>query len=355
MLELDFSQKLGDLQLEVNTQLPTESITAVFGLSGAGKTSLINVIGGLTKPNKGRIVLNGRTLVDVEKRICLPPEQRHIGYVFQDARLFPHYRVKSNLRYGMAPKMKTRFDDIVELLGIEKLLNRYPITLSGGEKQRVAIGRALLTAPEILLMDEPLASLDLPRKRELLPYLEKLSQDVKIPILYVSHSLDEILRLADKVIVMAQGKVKAFGPLEDVWASSALRPWLQQETLSSVVSAKVHSQHPDYDMTAVIVGGQKLWVPRVEMQQGAEVRIRIDASDVSLVLEKPQVSSIRNILAAEVIEWIEDGEQVDVKLDLGEEHYLWARITRWARDELSIRKGRKVFAQMKSVSLSRQL
>lgn len=216
-------------------------------------------------------------------------------------------------------------------------------------------GRALLTAPEILLMDEPLASLDLPRKRELLPYLEKLSQDVKIPILYVSHSLDEILRLADKVIVMAQGKVKAFGALEDVWASSALRPWLQQETLSSVVSATVHSQHPDYEMTAVIVGSQKLWIPRVNAPQGTNVRIRIDASDVSLVLEKPQVSSIRNILAAEVVEWIEDGEQVDVKLDLGEEHYLWARITRWARDELSIRKGRKVYAQVKAVSLSRHL
>ncbi|HFF1653324.1 TPA: molybdenum ABC transporter ATP-binding protein ModC [Providencia rettgeri] len=355
MLELDFFQKLGDLQLEVNTQLPTESITAVFGLSGAGKTSLINVIGGLTKPNKGRIVLNGRTLVDIEKKICLPPEQRHIGYVFQDARLFPHYRVKNNLRYGMASTMKSRFDDIVELLGIEQLLNRYPITLSGGEKQRVAIGRALLTAPEILLMDEPLASLDLPRKRELLPYLEKLSEDVKIPILYVSHSLDEILRLADKVIVMADGKVKAFGPLEEVWASSALRPWLQKETLSSVISATVHSQHPDYDMTAVVVGGQKLWIPRVDSYQGAELRIRVDASDVSLVLEKPSISSIRNILSAEVVEWIEDGEQIDVKLDLGDEHYLWARITRWARDELSIRKGRKVYAQVKAVSLSRHL
>ncbi|AMG66810.1 molybdenum ABC transporter ATP-binding protein ModC [Providencia stuartii] len=353
MLELDFSQQLGELALEVNTSLPTESITAIFGVSGAGKTSLINVIGGLTKPNRGRIVLNGRTLVDIEKGICLPPEKRHIGYVFQDARLFPHYRVKNNLRYGMAPEMKGRFDEIVALLGIEKLLNRFPITLSGGEKQRVAIGRALLTAPEILLMDEPLASLDLPRKRELLPYLEKLSQDVKIPILYVSHSLDEILRLADKVIVMAQGKVKAFGALEEVWASSALRPWLQQETLSSVLNVICHGHHPDYEMTAVIVGSQKLWIPRIDTERGGQLRLRIDASDVSLVLEKPQVSSIRNILSAEVVEWIEDGEQVDVKLDLGEQHYLWARITRWARDELSIRKGRRVYAQVKSVSLSR--
>ena len=217
----------------------------------------------------------------------------------------------------------------------------------------MAIGRALLTAPEILLMDEPLASLDLPRKRELLPYLEKLSKDVKIPILYVSHSLDEILRLADKVIVMAQGKVKAFGPLEEVWASSALRPWLQQETLSSVLNVEVHSQHPDYQMTAVLVGGQKLWIPRVNVDKNSELRLRIDASDVSLVLEKPLVSSIRNIISAEVVEWVEDGEQVDVKLDLGDEHYLWARITRWARDELSIRKGRKVFAQVKSASLSK--
>lgn len=157
------------------------------------------------------MILNGRVLVDAEKNIYLPPEKRRVGYVFQDARLFPHYRVRGNLQYGMAASMRGQFDAIVGLLGIEPLLNRFPFTLSGGEKQRVAIGRALLTAPELLLMDEPLASLDLPRKRELLPYLERLAQDVNTPILYVSHSMDEILRLADQVVVMDAGKVRAVG------------------------------------------------------------------------------------------------------------------------------------------------
>ncbi|GAE12657.1 molybdate ABC transporter ATP-binding protein ModC [Yersinia pseudotuberculosis NBRC 105692] len=211
MLELNFSQQLGDLHLQVATDLPAQGITAIFGLSGAGKTSLINVIGGLTRPQQGRVILNGRVLVDAEKNIYLPPEKRRVGYVFQDARLFPHYRVRGNLQYGMAASMRGQFDAIVGLLGIEPLLNRFPFTLSGGEKQRVAIGRALLTSPELLLMDEPLASLDLPRKRELLPYLERLAQDVNTPILYVSHSMDEILRLADQVVVMDAGKVRAVG------------------------------------------------------------------------------------------------------------------------------------------------
>ncbi|MBI6549687.1 molybdenum ABC transporter ATP-binding protein ModC [Xenorhabdus lircayensis] len=354
MLELDFEQRLGELHMQVDTSLPTKSISAIFGLSGAGKTSLINVIAGLTRPQKGRIVLNGRTLVDVEQKNFLPPEKRRIGYVFQDARLFPHYRVKGNLQYGMAPEMKPQFESIIGLLGIEHLLSRFPITLSGGEKQRVAIGRALLTAPEILLMDEPLASLDLPRKRELLPYLEKLSGDVKIPILYVSHSLDEILRLADNVIVMDKGKVRATGTLEDVWSSSVLRPWLQKESLSSILKVSVMEHHQRYQMTAVAAADKALWLPQLDVAPGTDLRIRIDASDVSLVLEPPRVSSIRNILQVKVVEFFENDGQVDVKLALSE-HCLWARITPWAREELNLRAGQWLYAQIKSASLNRHL
>lgn len=354
MLEMNFKQTLGSLCLEVNTQLPTESITAVFGLSGAGKTSLINVIGGLTKPDSGHIVLNNHTLVDIEKKIYMPPEKRKVGYVFQDARLFPHYTVKGNLLYGMSPTMKVQFDRIIYLLGIEHLLSRFPITLSGGEKQRVAIGRALLTAPDIMLMDEPLASLDLPRKRELLPYLEKLSQDVQIPILYVSHSLDEIIRLADNVIVMDAGKIKAMGKLEDVWASSALRPWLQKETLSSVANVMVVEHHSHYAMTATAFGNQVLWLPQIEAKIGRDVRVRIDASDVSLTTTRPSNSSIRNILHMKVVEMIKHDDQVDVKL-VNDGNYLWARITPWARDELNIQEGQWLYAQIKSISLSRHL
>lgn len=224
MLELDFTQTLGTHCLQICETLPASGITAVFGVSGAGKTSLINAISGLTRPQQGRIVLNGRVLNDVDKGICLAPEKRRIGYVFQDARLFPHYKVRGNLQYGMAKSMAAQFDKLVALLGIAPLLDRLPGGLSGGEKQRVAIGRALLTAPELLLLDEPLASLDIPRKRELLPYLQRLAREIKIPMLYVSHSLDEIQHLADNVLVLEGGKVKAFGCLEEVWSSSVMHP-----------------------------------------------------------------------------------------------------------------------------------
>ncbi len=353
MLELDFSQQLGDLTLQVTQNLPAQGITAIFGLSGAGKTSLINAIGGLTKPETGRIALNNRPLFDADKGLCLPPEKRRIGYVFQDARLFPHYRVQGNLQYGMATSMRGQFDSIVALLGIGHLLNRFPLTLSGGEKQRVAIGRALLTAPEILLMDEPLAALDLPRKRELMPYLERLAKEVNIPILYVTHSLDEILRLADKVLVLDNGSVLAMGDLEEVWASNIMRPWLPREEQSSVLNVSVLEHHPRYDMTALAIGDQRLWIGKVDAAEGTSMRVRVNAADVSLVLQPTaNNSSIRNILPAKVLECLEIGSQVEVKLAMAD-HIIWARITPWARDELMIRPGQWLYAQIKSVSLSR--
>ncbi|MGC6386181.1 molybdenum ABC transporter ATP-binding protein ModC [Ewingella sp. S1.OA.A_B6] len=353
MLKLDFSQQLGDLTLEVTQNLPAQGITAIFGLSGAGKTSLINAIGGLTRPDCGRISLNERVLSDTDKGIFLPPEKRRIGYVFQDARLFPHYRVQGNLQYGMAASMRDQFDNIVALLGIGPLLSRFPLTLSGGEKQRVAIGRALLTAPELLLMDEPLAALDLPRKRELMPYLEKLAKEVSIPILYVTHSLDEILRLADKVLVLDNGKVLAMGDLETVWASNIMRPWLPREEQSSVLNVSVLEHHPRYEMTALAIGDQRLWIAKVDAPEGTPMRVRVNAADVSLVLQPTaNNSSIRNVLPAKVLECLDIGTQVEVKLAMAD-HILWARITPWARDELMVRPGQWLYAQIKSVSLRR--
>lgn len=271
--------------------------------------------------------------------------------MFQDARLFPHYRVRGNLQYGMAPKMKAQFDSLVSLLGLEVLLPRFPLSLSGGEKQRVAIGRALLTAPDMLLLDEPLASLDLPRKRELMPYLQKLAKQVEIPMLYVSHSLEEILQLADNVLVLDAGKVKAFGPLERVWSSSAMRPWLPVSELTSVLRVQVLEQHPDYPMTALSLGDQHIWVSRVNQPVKTPLRIRIASADVSLALQPPQHSSIRNILPAQVVELLEVGDQVEVKLRIGISE-LWARITPWARDELGIRPDQWLYAQIKSVSVT---
>ena len=351
MLSLNFMQQQGDHQLEVDLQIPAKGITAIFGVSGAGKTSLINAISGLTQPQRGRLELNDRLLFDAEQKIALPPARRRIGYVFQDARLFPHYRVRGNLQYGMAPSMKAQFDSLVSLLGLEALLSRFPLSLSGGEKQRVAIGRALLTAPDMLLLDEPLASLDLPRKRELMPYLQKLAKQVDIPMLYVSHSLDEILHLADNVLVLDAGKVKAFGPLERVWSSSAMRPWLPVSELTSVLRVQVLEQHPDYPMTALSLGDQHIWVSRVNQPVKTPLRIRIASSDVSLALQPPQHTSIRNILPAQVVELLEVGDQVEVKLRIGISE-LWARITPWARDELGIRPEQWLYAQIKSVSVT---
>ncbi|ALB66138.1 molybdenum ABC transporter ATP-binding protein ModC [Cronobacter dublinensis] len=351
MLELNFTQVLGNHRLTVNETLPGSGITAVFGVSGAGKTSLINAISGLTRPQHGRIVLNDRVLSDTETDIFLPPEKRRIGYVFQDARLFPHYKVRGNLKYGMAKEMAAQFDKLVTLLGIEPLLDRLPGTLSGGEKQRVAIGRALLTAPELLLLDEPLASLDVPRKRELLPYLQRLAREINIPMLYVSHSLEEILHLADKVLVLEQGEVKAFGSLEDIWGSSVMNPWLPPEQQSSVLKVTVLEHHPHYAMTALALGDQHLWVSRIEKPLQTPLRIRIQASDVSLVLQPPLQSSIRNIVRARVAQCYDDNGQVEVQLEVGS-RTLWARISPWARDELAIKPGLWLYAQIKSVSIT---
>lgn len=351
MLELNFSQTLGTHCLTINEMLPAAGITAIFGVSGAGKTSLINAISGLTRPERGRIVLNGRVLNDSERKIFLSPERRRIGYVFQDARLFPHYKVRGNLRYGMVKSMAGQFDKLVALLGIEALLDRLPGSLSGGEKQRVAIGRALLTAPELLLLDEPLASLDIPRKRELLPYLQRMAREINIPMLYVSHSLDEIQHLADKVLVLEDGSVKAFGNLEDVWGSSVMHPWLPQEQQSSILKLTVLEHHPRYAMTALALGEQHLWVNKLDLEARASVRVRVQASDVSLVLQPPVDSSIRNVLRASVVACYDDGGQVEVQLDVGG-WALWARISPWARDDLAVRPGLLLWAQIKSVSIT---
>lgn len=351
MLELNFTQTLGAHRLTLNETLPGSGITAVFGVSGAGKTSLINAISGLTRPEQGRIVLNKRVLSDTAQNIFLPPEKRRIGYVFQDARLFPHYRVSGNLKYGMAKSMAAQFDKLVALLGIEPLLERFPGSLSGGEKQRVAIGRALLTAPELLLLDEPLASLDLPRKRELLPYLQRLAREVNTPMLYVSHSLEEILHLADKVLVLDNGEVKAFGSLEQVWGSRVMNPWVPKEQQSSVLKVTVLEQHPHYAMTALALGDQHLWVNRIDKPLQTALRIRIQASDVSLVLQPSTHSSIRNVLRAKVVQCYDDEGQVEVQLEVGA-RTLWARISPWARDELAIKPGLWLYAQIKSVSIT---
>ena len=296
------------------------------------------------------ISLNDRELFNSVENVCVPINQRNIGYVFQDARLFPHYTVNGNLRYGMKNTSKDEFNYIVELLGIGHLLKRYPITLSGGEKQRVAIGRALLTDPEILLMDEPLSALDLPRKRELMNYLERLSKEINIPILYVTHSLDELLRLAERVVLLTNGKVEAYDVLESIWESPLFLPWKQENEQSAVLSLPVFMHNPSYKMTALSIGDQNIWINQVEAQINEKVRICIHSSDVSISLNKVEQSSIRNILYGRIVKILELENRVDLKLDIGGKH-LWASISKWSFHDLALQLGQLVYAQIKAISV----
>ena len=350
MLQINVKKQLGQLALQADLQIPEQGVTAIFGLSGSGKTSLINLVSGLTVPDEGFIRLNTRTLVDTETQQNVPAHQRKIGYVFQDARLFPHYTVKGNLRYGANNVSQADFDYIVELLGIGHLLKRYPLTLSGGEKQRVAIGRALLTDPDILLMDEPLSALDVPRKRELMGYLERLSKEINIPILYVTHSLDELLRLADRVVLMENGKVKAYDSVEKIWNSPIFAPWKGESEQSSVLELPLYLHNPAYAMSALSLGNQALWLNQVQAEAGERVRVCIYSSDVSVTLVKPQQTSIRNILPGQIVQIERQERRIDIAV-LVEGHKIWASVSRWAQNELRFAVGQEVYLQIKAISV----
>lgn len=350
MLQINVKKQLGQLALQANIQVPDQGVTAIFGLSGSGKTSLINLVSGLIQPDEGFIRLNDRTLVDMDTQESLPTHLRKIGYVFQDARLFPHYTVKGNLRYGMKNVSQDDFNYIVDLLGITYLLKRYPLTLSGGEKQRVAIGRALLAEPDILLMDEPLSALDVPRKRELMQYLERLSKEINIPILYVTHSLDELLRLADRVVLMENGIVKAYDSVEKIWNSPIFAPWKGESEQSSVLALPVHLHNPPYKMTALSLGEQALWIHQVPANVGERVRVCIYSSDVSITLQKPEQTSIRNILRGQVAKIEIQDSRVDIAV-LVDGHKIWASISKWAQNELRFSVGQDAYVQIKAVSV----
>ncbi|KNH12187.1 molybdenum ABC transporter ATP-binding protein ModC [Vibrio cyclitrophicus] len=359
-LVLQYQQQLGETFFDIDLELPSSGITAIFGRSGAGKTSLINAISGLKQPDKGLISVSGTTLFDSKNGVNLPTHQRNVGYVFQESRLFPHMKVTANLKYGMKRSDQAHFDQIVSLLSLGLLLDRYPARLSGGEKQRVAIGRALLSKPSILLMDEPLASLDLPRKREVMPFLENLSETVQIPIIYVTHSLNEILRLANHLVIIEQGKVISSGVTEEVWASRAMQPWQSFSEQSSLFEATLAEHNDDYALSRLMLGkSTSLWVQKVSSEIGASVRLQVRANDVSIALEQPQRTSIRNILPVTIrsVETHQQGsnkQSVAVELELEPGCYLWATITLWALDELNLEIGQQVYAQIKGVSVTQR-
>lgn len=360
LLRVKYCLVLGDTHFDIDLDLPASGITAIFGRSGAGKTSLINVVAGLLRPDEGEIVVQDRTLFSSLKNLDVPVHKRNVGYVFQDARLFPNYRVKGNLLYGVKKMDPDHVETIIKLLALEPLLDRFPSELSGGEKQRVAIGRALLAKPDILLMDEPLASLDMPRKREVMPFLEELADRVQIPILYVTHSLNEILRLANYLVIIDDGQAVTSGPVEQVWSTKAMRPWQSFSDQSSLFEASIETHNDDYALSQLkLATGVHLWVQRIDALVGTSVRLQVRSNDVSLALEKPRSTSIRNILPAEIVELETrrhggDKQSVAIKLALGEGCCLWATVTAWARDELGLHVGMQVFAQVKGVSVTQR-
>jgi molybdate transport system ATP-binding protein len=357
MLEFDVRCRVGSFALDA-AFATGHGVTALFGRSGAGKSTVLNLIAGLARPQSGRISVQERTLYDSDAGIELPPHARRVGYVFQEGRLLPHLTVRHNLQYGSFFRKNhgklVSFDHAIELLGIDHLLERRPAALSGGEKQRVAIGRALLANPEVLLLDEPLASLDAPRKAEILYYVERLRDEVKVPIVYVSHSLDEVVRLADSMVLLSEGKVLATGPVREMMSRVELRPYLGRHEGGAVIEARVAAQDLESGLARLEFDGGALEIPDVEALPGERVRIRVRARDVSIALARPSGLSIRNVLAGTVVELgADEASSVDVRLDL-KGTALLARITRKSALELGLRPGMPVYALIKSISIDRR-
>jgi molybdate transport system ATP-binding protein len=332
-------------------------VTALFGRSGAGKTTLVNLIAGLAHPDRGTIRLDDTVLVDTDRGIDLAAHRRRVGYVFQEGRLFPHLSVKHNLTYGyrMARRHERwgSFDHVVDLLGLASLLDRRPAALSGGEKQRIAIGRALLASPRLLLMDEPLASLDAARKAEILPYVERLRDDMKLPIVYVSHAVEEVARLADTLVLLADGKVVASGSVNDVFARLDLRPLTGQFEASVVLAARIVANDAANGTTVLDHPAGRLSVALLPQPVGSLARLRVRARDVALAVGDPGNLSIRNRLAGTVAELAAgSGAVVEVRLDVGGAPLI-ARITREAARALDLKVGQPVVALIKSTAFDR--
>jgi molybdate transport system ATP-binding protein len=357
-IAIRFSGLLGSFNLDVEFEAPMRGITALFGPSGSGKTSVLRCVAGLDRLS-GRLAVGGELWQDSQGAFR-EPHQRSVGYVFQEASLFPHLSVRDNLLYGHKRAVKAgassevEFDAVVGLMGIRPLLERSTTALSGGERQRVAIGRALLSQPRLLLMDEPLAALDQKNKEEILPFLEALHNTLSIPILYVSHDISEVERLADVLVLLNDGKVVACGPLMDVLADGRL-PMAYRTGAAAILEGRVEAFDPQYGLTEMTVNGETLLVPGRVGTAGESRRLRIAASDVSLSPERPSRTSILNVLPVQVrdIQRVDEA-QTNVTLSVGHGGSgpaLLARISRRACESLQFACGQRIYAQVKAVSL----
>lgn len=350
MLEVSLRHRFGEFALDVAFQAPV-GVTALFGRSGSGKSSVVNAVAGLLRPDAGRIALPGRVVFDSVAGIDVPVHRRGVGYVFQDARLFPHMTVLQNLTYGARVQRRpVAPDPVVRLLGLEALLARRPGDLSGGEKQRVAIGRALLSGPQVLLLDEPLAALDEARKAEILPYLERL-RDAAMPILYVSHSVGEVARLATTIVLLEAGRVVRAGPAGLVLSDPEAVPVLGIREAGAVIAARIAAQETD-GLTRLDTVAGPLWLPRVAGAVGDALRVRIAAQDVILSRARPEGLSALNILPGVVSALrVGDGPGALVQIALGDE-FLLARVTRRSAEALGLAPGVAVHAVLKSVAVA---
>ncbi len=348
-----FRTALGHFSLDVDLWLPGQGVTALFGHSGSGKTSLLRCIAGLQQ-GEGELSINGDVWQNADQFV--PVHQRSLGYVFQEASLFPHLSVKRNLEYGYRrlPPAERRisFEQTVAWLGLGALLERMPDNLSGGERQRVAIGRALLTSPKLLLMDEPLSALDQPSKREILPYLEQLNANLSIPVLYVSHSIDEVARLADHLVVLERGRALASGPLVETLARLDLPICQQEEDAGVVLDATIAELDADWHLARAQFAGGSLWIRDPQLPLGRRIRLRVLARDISLARQRHDNQSIQNLLPARVTEIADNSHPAVmlVRLEVGSTPML-ARVTRRAVAALKLAPDEAVWVQIKSVAV----
>ena len=347
--------------LDVDLQLPGQGITAILGASGSGKTTLLRAVAGLEKNQQGRIQIGAHVWQDTQQGIDLPTWQRPLGYVFQESSLLPHLTVSDNLNFGLKRALKTSgnaqpdaakaLQASIELLGIGNLLQRMPDQLSGGERQRVAIARAIAMQPQLLLMDEPLASLDAARRQEIFPWLSKLRDELKMPMLYVTHSADEVARLADHLVVLDKGNVKAQGPVSAV-LTQVVNPVVVGEDAGALIAGHIGQVDKQWHLSRIDFEGGCVWMRDAGLPVGKAVRIRILARDVSLATSEPQNTSIQNQLRGTIQSITPDAHpsQVMVVLKCGAEEVM-ARVTKRAVDELGLLVGQPVWAQVKSVAL----
>jgi len=357
MIDVRLKRAYAGFSLDVDLNLPGRGVTALYGHSGSGKTTCLRCIAGLERAEHGFVQINNEVWQDSDNGIFVPPHKRALGYVFQEASLFPHLSVLANLQFGLKriARSQRRVDmaQATELLGIGHLLERHPQHLSGGERQRVGIARALLTSPKLLLMDEPLAALDSQRKREILPYLQRLHDELEIPLLYVSHAQDEVARLADHLVLLSEGKALASGPIGETLARLDL-PMAMGDDAGVIIEGQVSAYDAQYQLLSLQLPATEMSirVTHAPMQVGQTLRCKVHARDISLSLENSEFSSILNRLPVTVVseQSADNAAHVLIRLDAGGTP-LVARITRYSRDQLGVHPGQHLWAQIKAVAV----